>query len=98
MTEYDKLVANEAKEKRYRQALGQCEICHKQITRSEAQLAHRIPKHKKYILKWGQSVINHELNLMLTCPGCNSKAILSPATHPVEAQELVDVILADIFR
>jgi hypothetical protein len=70
-----------------------CAVCKKPLTLDNAQYAHRIPKHKKYIKKYGKEVINSRFNLALVCSlKCNCAVLLDPATHPVEAAELIKQI------
>lgn len=87
-----KLDAIEQKERMYNKAKGRCHFCSKRLPFTEAQLAHIIPKHKKYLSKYGADIIHHEYNMLITCDKCNSKALLDPATHPVECAELVEKI------
>ena len=96
MNATEKLEANELKEKMHAEAKGKCFYCGKDISLYESQLAHVLPKHKKYIKKYGRSVIFHPMNMIISCPGCNYKALLDPASHPVEAAELVKKIHEDI--
>ena len=57
------------------------------------QLAHRIPKAKSYLKKYGKEVIHHKLNLATVCSlKCNDAVLLDPKTHPIEAQELIEKI------
>jgi len=67
-----------------------CEVCGKPLTSSSLQLAHRIPKTKGYLKKYGKEVIHHTLNLATVCSlKCNDAVLLDPKTHPIEAQELI---------
>lgn len=70
----------------------QCFNCGKHLRLSESQLAHRIPKAKRYLEAYGAEVIHHRLNMKLSCADCNSYALLDPATHPVETAELIEQI------
>ena len=98
MNELEKLEAYEMKALWHTQALGLCEVCKEWIPLDESQLAHRIPKHVKYVKKYGKSVIHHRFNMALTCAGCNSRVLIDPATHPVEVAELVEKINKDLGR
>lgn len=74
MTGKDKLEAEDKKKHIYYSRNGKCEVCNEVIPFSQAQLAHRIPKSKMYIEKYGKEVIHHYANLALTCSlKCNSK-------------------------
>jgi len=87
----EKIEAKEQKEMMYAKAEGRCFFCGKHLTWNEAQCAHCIPK--GYAEVYGHIVINHPLNLRITCAGaCNDKANLTFAAHPVEAKALVDEI------
>lgn len=96
MTGSQKQEANDKKLEMYIKAGCRCFECGRHLRLSEAQLAHRIPKHKKYLKKYGPDVIHHELNMRISCSGCNSVALLDPATHPVEVAELVDRIREEL--
>jgi len=95
MTALEKIEANERKQQYHLLAKGKCYFCGKSISLTQAQLAHRIPK--GYVKKYGEAVIHHPYNLRITCDRCNSKALLDPKTHPLEAQKLVDEINANLF-
>lgn len=70
-----------------------CEVCNRPISLDMAQLAHRIPKTKHNLRTYGKEVIHHEKNLAIVCSlQCNSAVLLNEATHPIEAQELVNDI------
>jgi len=98
MTACEKIEAMEQKERMYNQARGRCKYCNKALTFGDAQLAHRIPKHKKYLKKYGAVIIHHPLNMVITCDKCNSKALLDPATNPIQATELVEEMWQDMER
>jgi len=70
----------------------QCFRCKRHLSLNEAQLAHRIPKAKRYLKKYGPEIIHHPLNMRISCADCNSYALIDPATHPIEANELIDKI------
>lgn len=72
---------------------GRCEKCHQPLALSDCQLAHRIPQTKYNLRTYGKTVLHHEYNLAAVCSlRCNSAVLLSPATHPIEAAELVTKI------
>lgn len=96
MTGSEKLLAEEQKRDMYNFHNGRCWICHERIRYSTAQLAHRIPQTKGYLKKYGAKVIHHRLNMMITCPLCNSSALLDPKTHPGEAAALAERIETEL--
>ncbi len=86
MTDRDKFEAQELKERLYYER-RKCEVCGKVLGWNTAQLAHRVPKHKKYIKKYGKDFIHSSDNMALVCSlECNSKVIVDPATRPLQAQ------------
>ena len=89
MTAIEKFEAQEQKELMYVKAHGRCKHCNKPVALDACHLAHRIPAHKKYIKKYGMAVIYHELNMDITDAEHNHLSLLDPATHPIEAAELV---------
>ncbi len=92
MNKYD---ANEQREYLIRLTGGKCQKCGALLR--VPQLAHRIPKHKKYLKKYGREVIHHPLNFRVVCSlRCNAACLLDPATHPIEAGELINKILGDL--
>lgn len=88
----EQFYANERKTELCIKARWTCQVCGKHLTPSTAQLAHRIPKHKKYLKRYGKAIIHHPLNMVVTCAACNSSVLLDPATHPIESQELIERI------
>ena len=67
-----------------------CEVCGKPLHLGNLQLAHRIPKAKRYLKLYGKEVIHHPLNLATVCSlKCNDAVLLDPKTHPIEAAELI---------
>lgn len=89
MTEREKFYAAERKIEIYHKRHGRCEVCGKPVRLDEAQLAHRIPKHKKYIKKYGKPFMHSDINLALVCSlRCNAAVLCHPATHPIEAERL----------
>ena len=78
---------------------GRCENCHRPLALSDCQLAHRIPQTKCNLKTYGQKVLHHEYNLAAVCSlQCNSAVLMSPATHPIEAAELITKITMNIGR
>lgn len=80
-------------------ANGKCEICEKPITFETMQLAHKIPQTKFYLHKYGKKVLHNARNIVVCCSlRCNSKALMSPATHPLEANQLIEQIQSEIKK
>lgn len=78
---------------------GRCENCHRPLALSDCQLAHRIPQTKCNLKTYGQKVLHHEYNLAAVCSlQCNSAVLMSPATHPIEAAELITKIQMSLER
>jgi hypothetical protein len=95
MTDRERLDAWEQKLALIEQAGGVCEVCGASLT--HPQIAHRIPKFKRYLKKWGKEVIHHPFNLAIVCSlRCNSAVLLDPATRPIEAEQLIQRILENI--
>lgn len=67
MTGHEKQEAEDKKQWIYFSRGGECEVCGKTIPYNEAQLAHRIAKSKPNLAKYGKEIINHPINLALTC-------------------------------
>lgn len=84
-----KFEAIEQKERMAVKARWRCVVCGKRLSFNEMELAHRIPKHKKYLRKYGPEIIHHPFNMRITCSKHNSTVLIDPATHPIEAEELV---------
>lgn len=97
MTAREKLEAEEKKKRIYYMKGGTCEVCGKVIPYAEAQLAHRIAKTRPNIKKYGKNVINHPLNLALTCSDrfgrCNDACNIG--NNPVKVAKLLGEILND---
>ena len=73
-----------------------CEVCGKPLHLGNLQIAHRIPKAKRYLKQYGKEVIHHPLNLATVCSlKCNDAVLLDPKTHPIEAAELIRRIRHD---
>ena len=94
MTNIEKIEADEMKLQRIINNNYHCEVCNKRFGQSQLQLAHRIPKHKRYLEEWGEKIIHHRLNLVLTCDKCNSGVMLNPRDNYGKA--LIEEIKADI--
>jgi len=72
---------------------GRCEVCNKPIGITQMQMAHKIPSTKYYLKHYGKEIIHNDLNLIACCSlKCNSSVLLDPATHPIEAMELIEEI------
>ena len=88
MTAKEKLEANEKKIQIYNSMCGICEVCGKIIPFSDSQLAHRIPKTKMYLKKYGKKIIHHRMNLALVCGlECNSK--VNVGNNPMSVEYIV---------
>ena len=93
LTASEKLEIEDNKRTRYILAGNRCEHCGELMFYEQSQYAHRISKSKANLKKYGPEIIHHDLNLKLVCSlKCNSAVLLSPATHPVEAEKLVNEI------
>ena len=54
---------------------GVCEICGKPLADGQPQGAHRIADTKTNRFLWGARILNHPLNMAMTCSlGCNQAA------------------------
>ncbi len=84
MTNLQKLEANERKAQRHEEVRGKCFLCREVFPLNRMHLAHIVPK--GYVKKYGDAVINHDDNMVLSCDRCNSKALLDPKSHPLEAE------------
>jgi hypothetical protein len=86
---------------------GICQTCGRQLEFNIAQKAHRIKKGRQsenYVVKYFESkhgiylthkkardILNHDLNLKLTCPGyCNDAQNIF--YDPIERDKLLDII------
>jgi len=96
MTALEKQEANERKVEAYFKARCRCLECGISISLPACHWSHRIPKTKGYLEKYGDAVINHPMNMVITCSKCNSRVLLDPKTHRIEAQDLVDEINEDL--
>jgi hypothetical protein len=63
----------------------------------QPQLAHRIPKKKHLLERYGAQVIHHELNLVPVCSlGCNAKVDIGG--FPQEIEKLASRIQSELAR
>lgn len=88
MDKYTQWKIQELKEKKMISQRGVCPSCSKSFRIGEKrELAHILPKRKYLLELYGDEIINHELNMVLTHDGiCNSHAQMSPnKTMLVEA-------------
>ncbi len=99
MTNLEKLEANERKQQLIESLNYTCQVCNKQFTREHLHLAHKIPKYGRHLKKWGEKIINHPLNLVLTCDSKNGKCNDSVMVNPNDnyGKALLLVIKADIL-
>ena len=98
MTAKEKLEAQEKKIQIYNSRNATCEICGKNISYNEAQLAHRISKGKVNLKKYGPEVIHHRKNLVLTCSDkmgrCNDSVNIG--NNPMAVKKLVEEIKGEL--
>lgn len=91
MTAREKLEAEDKKLDIFIKRCATCETCGKRLLYTESQLAHRIPKSKMYLKKYGKEIIHHTKNLALVCGlECNSAVNIS--NNPMAVVELVKEI------
>ena len=65
-----------------------CQQCGQSVTLQGGQLAHKIANTKCNKKKYGKDIINHSLNLVLTCSlECNAKCNIG--NRPERCKELV---------
>lgn len=96
MTGLEKLEAYEMKIRICNEQKNRCKVCGEFMY--FPQIAHRIPKTKAYLKRWGKEIIHHRLNLVAVCGlRCNAAVLLDPATHPIEAEALVEQIRSDLW-
>lgn len=68
-----------------------CVVCGKKTDWSTGQLAHRIPKTKYNLKTYGDRIINHPMNLRLTCSlKCNDAVLIGG--KPIEKEQLLYAI------
>lgn len=95
MTAAEMLEAEEQKRMIIARQGCKCKVCGRIMTLP--QIAHRIPKRKCYLKKYGREVIHHRFNLVaVCCLRCNAAVLLDPATHPIEAGQLIKQIREDL--
>lgn len=88
LTPIEKIEAEEKKVQIYNLRNGTCEVCGNVMAQSEAQLAHRIPKSKMYLKRYGKEIIHHTKNLALVCGlECNSRVNINGS--PLAIEQLV---------
>lgn len=76
---------------------GKCRTCGTALRYGEGQRAHRIAQTKANRRKYGDAVIYHDENMVLTCPGrCNDAQNIGNNT--VQSRALADLIRAGIYR
>ena len=93
MTERERFIYQENRMRLMVERGCTCEVCGNHLDYGNLQLAHRLPKSKGYLKKYGKEVIHHPLNLATVCSlKCNDAVLLDPKTHPIEAQELIEKI------
>ena len=96
MRELEKLEANERREEQVRKQKF-CAVCGAPLRWGHPQWAHRIPKTKYFLRKYGDEVINHQKNLVLVCSlYCNGKVNIQ--NHPLEIEKLVKEIRETIIE
>ena len=89
-----KMQAQDKKEMIYFDRDGRCEVCHKLIKFNEAQLAHRIPKSKMNLAKYGVDIIHHPYNMALVCSlSCNAKVNIG--SNPGKILDVLSDIIED---
>lgn len=86
----EKEEAIEQKARIIRDQGGLCSKCHLPLT-FPAEAAHRIPKSKHNVIKYGWNVINHRYNLRVTHKDCNSGVLIGNA-RPEEQAKLIEAI------
>ena len=92
MTFYEKESAEQLKLQILSEQNYSCAVCGKTFSCTNLpELAHRIPKHKWILKKYGGKVVHHKLNLKATCSKCNSAVLVDP--HKIEGKELLDKII-----
>lgn len=68
-----------------------CAVCYKAVTFATGQLAHRMAKTKANLKKYGEKIIDHPMNLRLTCSlACNSAVLID--NKPIEKEQLIQSI------
>ena len=94
MTAREKIEAEELKIVLFSVRGGVCEVCGKELTFAESQLAHRIGKGKVNRRKYGNKIIDHFLNMAITCSDKNGRCndSVNIAGNPGKVQKLLNKI------
>jgi len=92
MNNRQKLEAEDQRNEIFRRDEYRCRHCGLSVySKGTPQLAHGIAKTKTAIKKYGDSVVNHPMNLFSTCSlYCNSR--MNIGNNPVKVIELVEKI------
>lgn len=78
LTFKEKLKAIELKQEMISEQGNRCYFCGEMFSsKCIPQMAHILVKSKSNIKVYGAEVIHHRRNMVITCPDCNSKAILN---------------------
>ena len=93
MNNRQKADAEEMRQDLFGAATWHCVVCGGPLAvHGSAQLAHRVPKHKGLLQKWGSDVINHAINLIPVCSlKCNDRVSLGTVRN--EAKALLERIV-----
>lgn len=95
MNAREKIEAEEKKLEIYNIRGAVCEVCGKRVLYTEAQIAHRIPKTKGYLKKYGKKIMHHKRNLALVCSlECNSA--VNVGNNFIKVRELIDRIKEEL--
>lgn len=93
MTERERFAFEELKRELLREH-PICQVCGK---RPSTQCAHRIPKDKPNLRKYGKRIVHHRLNILAVCSlACNDAVSIS--NHPEEIKALVERIRGELDR
>jgi len=96
MTDREQIVIWELKLKKAEEQKELCPRCGNHLP-ANAQLSHKINQGSRNTRLYGKAVINHPLNMDLTCPGsCNSKTLID--NKPIEKKELLEKIRAALNK
>lgn len=69
----------------------ECEVCGAPLTSGVPQLAHRIPKSKCNLARYGAGVIHHPLNMAAVCSlECNQAVNIG--NRPAQVHDLLEAI------
>lgn len=95
MTALAKFEANELRMQIFESVGWRCEVCGALLLEGCPQLAHRIPKTKGNLEKYGKAIIHHRFNLVaVESLACNSAVNIGG--HPGAIFALVDRIRGDL--